>query len=175
MSDNAKIACDLSFEAQISEGTSEKAVKMRFRGYKNLLIKLVGKGPMEETKIDEIGKAEFGKRWAGVFASDEASRLLRMKDCFAIVNTATSRGRGSHWLGVYMTPGGAGWLYDSFGREASQVIWRLNRAALAENVALHGTNPNHEQRGTSAVCGHLSLSWLLCVRDLGIRAVAAAD
>ena len=69
MSDNAKIACDFTPEAQVSEGTSEKAVTTRFRGYKSLLIKLVGKGPMEETKIDEIGKAEFGKRWAGVFAS----------------------------------------------------------------------------------------------------------
>ena len=129
---------------------------------------------MEETNIDEIGKAEFGRRWAGVFASDKAKKLLHMKDCFAVVNTATSRGRGSHWLGVYMTSGSSGYLYDSFGREAAQVIWRLNRAALADNIALHGTNPNHEQRGTSAVCGHLSLSWLLTVRDVGIRATAAA-
>ena len=77
---------------------------------------------MEETNIDEIGKAEFGRRWAGVFASDEAKKQLHMKDCFAVVNTATSRGRGSHWLGVYMTSGGAGYLYDPFGREAAQVI-----------------------------------------------------
>ena len=96
---------------------------------------------MEETNIDEIGKAEFGRRWARVFASDEAKKLLHMKDCFAVVNTATSRGRGSHWLGVCMTSGGSGY---------------------------------YEQRGTSAVCGHLSLSWLLTVRDVGIRATAAA-
>jgi hypothetical protein len=151
---------------------TDNEVLPRFREYKRLLINFVGRAPMEETKIDEIGKAEFGKRWAGVFASDEAARLLRMKDRFAIVNTATSHGRGSHWLGVYMSRGGACWLYDSFGREASHVCWRLNRAALEHHIAIRNTNPNHEQRGTSAVCGHLSLAFLLTVRDLGIRATA---
>ena len=129
---------------------------------------------MDEDTIDTIGKASFGKRWAGVSASDEAKKLLQMRDVFAIVNTATSRGRGSHWLGIYMTPKGAGYLYDSFGREVSQVIWRLNRAALAENIALHNTDSVAEQRGASAVCGQLSLSWLLTLKDLGIKRTAAA-
>ena len=79
---------------QVSEGTSPEAAKKRFRGYKRLLIKLVGRGPMDDTKINEIGKAEFGRRWAGVYASDEASQILRMRDRFAVVNTATSKGRG---------------------------------------------------------------------------------
>ena len=151
-----------------------RAVKNHFREYKKILTDLVGNGPMDEDTIDTIGKASFGKRWAGVSASDEAKKLLQMRDVFAIVNTATSRGRGSHWLGIYMTPKGAGYLYDSFGREASQVIWRLNRAALAENIALHNTDSVAEQRGTSAVCGQLSLSWLLTLRDLGIKRTSAA-
>jgi hypothetical protein len=148
-------------------------VKGRFRGYKKMLIRLVGRGPMDEDQIQKIGRTAFGDRWAGVFPSDIAKKLLLMRDRFAVVNTATSRGRGSHWLGVYMSPGGGGYLYDSFGREASQVIWRLSRAALAANVALHNTDAGAEQRGTSAVCGQLSLSWLLTVRDLGIKVTAA--
>ena len=151
-----------------------KVVKGHFREYKKILLGLVGNAPMYEDTIDTIGKSSFGERWAGVYSSDEAKKLLQMRDVFAIVNTATSRGRGSHWLGVYMTPKGAGYLYDSFGREASQVIWRLNRAALAENIALHNTDSIAEQRGTSAVCGQLCLSWLLTTRDLGIKRTAAA-
>ena len=139
-----------------------------------MLINHVWRGPMDDSKINEIGKAEFGKRWAGVAMSDEAKKLLRLKDRYAIVNTATSTGRGSHWLAVYMTPAGTGVVYDSFGREPQRVIWRLSHAAMAEHVALHGTNPNHEQRGFSAVCGQTALAFLLCVRDLGIHAVAAA-
>ena len=72
---------------RVSENISPEAVKKRFRGYKRLLIKLVGRGPMDDKKIDEIGKAEFGRRWA----ADEASQILRMRVRFAIVNTATSR------------------------------------------------------------------------------------
>jgi hypothetical protein len=160
----------------MSESKEEptEAVKTRFRAYKQLLINHLGRAPLDETKIGEIGKAEFGERWGGVFASDEVERLLRKRNRFAILNTATSHGRGSHWLGVYMSKSGACWLYDSFGREASHVCWRLNRAALEHHITLHNTNREHEQRGTSAVCGHLSLSFLLCVRDLGIRAVAEA-
>jgi len=145
----------------------------RFRAYKSALISRLGRGPLDNIQIEKIGQAEFGSRWAGVFASDRTLPLLRMRDRFAVVNTATSRGRGSHWLGVYMSPSGTGWLYDSFGREASHLIWRMNRAAFAANVRLHDANSIAEQRGTSAVCGHLSLSFLLCVRDLGIRETVA--
>jgi hypothetical protein len=156
------------------EEKEDLLVKDRLRGYKRLLVKEVGRGPMDNEKINEIGISEFGERWAGVFPSDKARALLKMRDRFAIVNTATSHGRGSHWLGVYMTPSGTGIVYDSFGREPQRVLWRLTRAALAEHVAVHGTNPNQEQRGFSALCGQISLAFLLSVRDLGIHAVAAA-
>ena len=59
---------------------------------------------MDDAKINEIGKLEFGERWAGVFPSDKPKKLLRMRDRFDIANTDTSKGRGSHWVGVYMTP-----------------------------------------------------------------------
>ena len=143
---------------------SEAAVKNHFRAYKRLLVAAVGRGPMDDAKINEIG----------VFPSDKAKKLLRMRDRFAIANTATSKGRGSHWVGVYMTPKGEGYVYDSFGRDIDRVMWQLSRAALAADNALRETDTAAEQRGFSALCGQLSLSWLLCVRDLGIKATAAA-
>ena len=154
--------------------SSEAVVKNHFRAYKRLLVGIVGRGPMDDAKISEIGKLEFGERWAGVFPSDKAKKLLRMRDRFAIANTATSKGRGSHWVGVYMTPKGEGYVYDSFGRDIDRVMWQLCRAALAADNALHETDTAAEQRGFSALCGQLSLSWLLTVRDLGIKATAVA-
>ena len=160
--------------ASEDKAASEEEVKARFRGYKKLLIQHVGRGPMDDVTIEQIGKNEFGKRWAGVFCSDEAKKVLKLRDAFCIVNTATSTGRGSHWLAVYMTVRGSGFVYDSFGREPQRVIWRLSREAMAEHVALHSTNPDQEQRGFSALCGQNSLAWLLCVRDVGVKATAAA-
>ena len=78
---------------------AEDEVKATFRTYKRLLIKLVGRGPMDDAKINEIGKLEFGERWAGVFAADEAKKMVRMRDRLAIANTAARSGRGSHWVG----------------------------------------------------------------------------
>ena len=135
---------------------------------------------MDDVTIDKIGEAAFGSQWGGVFASDNAGTLLKSHGPrYAIVNTATSQGRGSHWMGVYIGAGRRGypppaWLYDSFGREPQQVSWRFNRVALQAHVALHSTDSAAEQRGTSSVCGQLSLAWLLTVQELGITAVAAA-
>ena len=39
---------------------SEAAVKNHFRAYKRLLVAAVGRGPMDDAKINEIGKLEFG-------------------------------------------------------------------------------------------------------------------
>ena len=61
---------------------SEAAVKKHFRANKRLLVAAVGRGPMDDTKINEIGKLEFGDRWAGVFPSDKAKKLLQMRDRF---------------------------------------------------------------------------------------------
>jgi hypothetical protein len=129
---------------------------------------------MYEDTIDQIGKASFGKRWAGTHPSDETEKLLHMRDRFAVLNTATSKGRGSHWLGFYITADGLAYLYDSFGRSVAKVNWRLAREAAADNIVVRSTDPEREQRGFSALCGQLSLSWLLTVRDLGIKATAAA-
>ena len=43
-------------------------LKATFCTYKRLLIKLVGRGPMDDAKINEIGQLEFGERWGGVWA-----------------------------------------------------------------------------------------------------------
>ena len=149
-------------------------VKKRFRAYKRLLIGLVGRGPMDDVTIDKIGREAFGEKWAGVFAADTVGPLFRLSERYAVVNTATSKGRGSHWMGLYLSGSGRAYLYDSFGREPQRVSWRVTHAALAAHVALASTDPTAEQRGFSAVCGQLSLSWLLTVRDFGIRATAAA-
>src|SRR4051794_24825912 len=83
-----------------------EATKDHFRAYKRAMIRLVGRGPMWEDVIDKIGKNEFGKRWAGVHPSDQTGGLLSMRDRYAVINTATSKGPGAHWLGFYITANG---------------------------------------------------------------------
>ena len=163
----AKNACNFS-------PAREVAVKNYFRAYKRAVIRAVGRGQMYKNTIEKKGRTEFGKRWAGVLTSDQTDGLLQMRDRFAITNTATSKGLGSHWLGFYIISKGVAYQYDSFGRSLARVDWLLSLEALQEHVALRGTDPAAEQRGSSALCGQLSLSWLLTVRNLEVKATAAA-
>jgi hypothetical protein len=160
----------------------EEALDENFRQIQRMLTRLNVEmrqlAAKTEQEIDEADDFKESVLFEDV-AYDLVTGMVRLleeipRNGSHIVNTGTSHGRGAHWLGVYMTPSGVGVVYDSFGREPQRVLWRFTRAALAEHVAVSGTNPNQEQRGFSALCGQISLAFLLTVRDLGICAVAAA-
>ena len=134
--------------------------------YKTAIIRELGKGPLDEGQIDEIGLREFGRKWGGVHPSDRLPALK--KDRFYVVNNAGHRSPGTHWLGLYSSPGGRVYIYDSFARFITRLIPKTVRKIRHENI-VEEANQNADQRGASSVCGQLSLSWLLLVRDMGIR------
>ena len=69
-----------------------------FRSYKAALIRRLGRGPLDDTTIDSIGKAEFGRRWGGV-SSQNGWKPRR--DRYYFVNTArVPNSPGYHWVGV---------------------------------------------------------------------------
>ena len=140
-----------------------------FRVYKRRLIARLGRDALYASDIDAIGRVEFGKRWGG--ASAQASWKPR-RDRFYVVNTAVSAtSPGIHWCAVYVSPRGSTYAYDSFGRSVRRLLHRVGKTAAAWGAGeLRGSEPDPEQRGPSAVCGHLSLAWLLVVRDRGVRA-----
>jgi hypothetical protein len=153
---------------------SLQLVKDRFLLAKAALIRELGNQPLDDVVINKIGKREFGVRWAGVFAADQAKKLPSLRDRFAVLNTGKADGPGYHWLAIHVSPRGVVHVYDSFGRDADRVAWRLSRAVRSQGSELKTTDPAAEQKGSSAVCGHLSLAWLLAVRDHGIRAASQA-
>ena len=134
--------------------------------YKAAIVRELGKGPLDEGQIDEIGQREFGRKWGGTHPSDQLPSLKR--DRFYIVNNAGHRSPGTHWLGLYSSLGGRIYVYDSFSRPVTRLIPRAVKKIRHENI-LEEANQNADQRGASSVCGQLSLSWLLLVRDMGIR------
>jgi hypothetical protein len=142
-----------------------------FRAYRDVIIRALGRGPLDDSTIDDIGKAEFGRRWGGV-AAQSAWRPHR--DRFYIVNTAhTPNSPGVHWVGVYVSPRGVVHVYDTFGRNVRRLLWRVGETANRWGAGpLNGTDPDAEQRGDSAICGHASLAWLLVVKNRGIRVAA---
>jgi len=145
---------------------SESTERKTFNTYKAALIKLLGDKALDDATINKVGKASFAA-WGGCVPID---RVKLKPYHYYVVNTDPHDKPGTHWLACFTTAGKA-YIYDSYGRPvkplASQLITTINKSGMK----LGKTNlvPRGEQIGySSEVCGQISLSWLLAVRDLGI-------
>jgi hypothetical protein len=147
----------------------ELNAEARFRTYRDALIRIYGRGPLDSDQIGEFGQEAFGGGWRGVAGQDRVKASL--KPGYYIVNTSkTANGPGVHWMAVYVTSAGCTYTYDSFARSGSRMLSELNgRRKKGSGAFADSDRKDAEQRGASAVCGHLSLAWLLVVRDLGVR------
>ena len=140
-------------------------VERTFHQHKKRLIQHLGNGALNSDQINKIGKFEFGDKWVGCYGQDKA----KIEPGYQIVNTGSSSGGGIHWVGLVITTKTA-YIYDSFARAPGLIL-----RSLVKRIERHGglrikiTDKRHEQRGTSSVCGHISLAFLLTVRDLGIK------
>jgi hypothetical protein len=147
----------------------EQDAEARFKTYKDALIRIYGRGPLDSDQIGEFGIEAFGGSWRGV--SGQETVKTPMKAGYYIVNTSkTAKSPGHHWCGLYVTSAGKGYTYDSFARSGAKMLSELGgRRKKGSGAFVDSDRKDAEQRGASAVCGHLSLAWLLVVRDLGIR------
>ena len=92
----------------------------------------------------------------------------KIKPGYQIVNTGSSNTKGIHWIGLYITTKTA-YIYDSFGREPGLILRTLVKKIEKQGLTIRTTDKKKEQRGASSVCGHISLAFLLTVRDVGIK------
>lgn len=137
-------------------------------GNKRALMRELGRGALDDRQIDAVGRREFKRRWGGVFASDGLPKLL--PNHYYVVNSGFVDGPGAHWVGLYVTPRGRAYIYDSFSRGVRKLMWAAARDIARQGLVLEAANGVADQRGSSEICGHLSLSWLMAVRDKGVRA-----
>jgi hypothetical protein len=145
----------------------EKQVTEQFRKFKISLIRQLGKKALFDSQIDQVGKQLFGSKWLGVHPQDK----FVLKPGYQIINTVTSEDKvGEHWVSLYCS-GKTINVYDSFARPTSELLKVLTKKAKQMKVrVVDSDRSDAEQRGSSEVCGVLSLAWLLCVKHYGIRA-----
>ena len=149
---------------------SELEAESLFRGFKRALIARFGRGPLDSEQIDTFGLAAFGEKWGGAMGQDAVPTPLP-RDKYYVVNTSrTPDSGGVHWMGLRVTASGAPYVYDSFARSSAALLHEMNGSRKkGAGKLVDSDRRDAEQRGGSAVCGHLSLAWLLVARDLGIR------
>lgn len=149
---------------------AEKKAEALFRNYKTALIKRFGRGPLSTDDIDAFGVEAFGSDWGG---SGDQNITLRPGKLYIVNSSHAKKSPGVHWTGVAVSKSGIVYMYDSFARNATHLMPTLAKNIRKTGAGQHYTQSDtsdKEQRGDSAVCGHLSLAWLCVVRDLGIRA-----
>lgn len=118
----------------------------------------------DNKQLEKYGYALLGSRFKGVYAQDQ---LPVNKSGMYIMNNQTSKLGGEHWVAIFSTAKTI-YVWDSFGRKSKNLLRILTRRAKAIGKNIVDSDYDRDQEITSAVCGPLSLGWLLTVKKLGI-------
>jgi hypothetical protein len=137
-----------------------------FLKYKKQLIGELGSKGLYTDQINRIGRDAFGSHWGGAKPYD---RVKLEPNKYYVINTSSSGHAGIHWMALRTTANNA-YIWDSYNRNPNKLVPKLIKSLEAHDFQPEPVdNHPHDQKGQSTVCGHLSLSFLLVVRDLGIR------
>lgn len=138
-----------------------------FTEIKNDIINKFGTEPMYEDQIKEYCKKNI-PHFGGVFTHDK----FNPEDgkCY-ILNTGNDKSPGYHWIGCVATNNNL-YIFDSFHRNIHKIIKDINRIQEYRDLVVSkwkypvqdDKNPKEEN-----ICGQLSLAWLECAKQYGIR------
>jgi hypothetical protein len=131
----------------------------------NKYVKELGNHALNTTELNNMGKHLFRSKYLGTVPQDN---VTFGKSGYMIVNTDTSKGKGKHWVALYITPKTV-YVYDSYGRKTSTLLKVLTRQAKLRKIKLVDSRRDAEQANNTVVCGHMSLAWLTVVKMMGIR------
>lgn len=143
---------------------SEKKIEREFKKINKKLLKRIGhKKATTNHELHLIGRELFGKSWAGVHMQD--SKIPNTpKKAYLIINVDTEGMSGSHWVAVHRTSKNTYYIFDTFGRKSKKLLPIFTRGKIHID-----SDHDQNQWGDSEICGTLSLAWLLCVKQFGIR------
>lgn len=133
---------------------NEKQALAEYNKLLRLIKRVMGNGSTYSSDLNGLGKKVLGQSFAGVYPADRIPTLGK-KQKYAIVNLDDSDEPGSHWVACAYD-NGAVQLYDSFGRNAKQIL-----PSLTANHRVNNTDSDAEQDDTEENCGQRSLAWLI--------------
>jgi hypothetical protein len=143
---------------------TERQVEARFRKYKRQMIQLLGKKATTSHQLTTVGRQLFGAKYRGTFSQDYKAKPTPRHQYF-IINVDRRHQPGSHWVGVVKN-GKTYYIYDSYARTAKRLLPVFTGKILKY---IESDRSDAEQYGSTEICGPLTLAWLCCVHELGIR------
>lgn len=150
---------------RLEKRDAEKKVETLFNKYRKSIIKQFGVKPLYDDQIDTFARAQQIPKYGGVFPHDK----LPNKSGAYIVNTGNSRSAGIHWIALVRTKSND-YIYDSFSRPKHTILKSFHGHGRKSKMSDQKDLEQHDEYVSQEnICGHLSLSWLLVYRDLGIK------
>ena len=144
---------------------TEVEVMKVFNSYKQQLIKQLGTQVTDNIQLDRVAYKLLGSRFKGTYSVDT---VPIQKSGMFIVNTDLSTGPGVHWVSVFSTPKNV-YVFDSFGRKTKNLLKPLVKNAKIYQKKAIDSDYDVDQKISSFICGPLSIAFLLCVKELGIK------
>jgi hypothetical protein len=144
--------------------TEAEVIKV-FNSYKQQLIKQLGTQVTDNIQLDRVAYKLLGTRFKGTYSVDTVP--IKKSGMF-IVNTDLSTGPGVHWVAVVSTAKNI-FVFDSFGRKTKNLLKPLVKNAKIYQKKVIDSDYDVDQKISSFTCGPLSIAWLLCVKELGIK------
>ena len=146
----------------------EKLIEKNFLKLKKLFIKRLGRKGLYDSEVNQVCKKLFKSQWLGCHPQDKTV----FKPGYQIINTSlsTSGDGGVHWVAIFMD-GETIHIYDSFARPASKLLKFLTRTSKHKKIKIKNSDTSDQEQfgDKSQICGQLSISWLLCVQQYGIK------
>lgn len=141
----------------------DKRANTLFLKYKRQIENSIGKQSTALGQLDEIGHFLFANKWAGVYTADESPNFTGGRK-YAIFNLDKKGEPGSHWVAVVKKSAKSIIIWDSFGRQAQEILPELtNKYSIIE------PDRDTDQRIDENDCGQNSLSFLMLYDRQGWR------
>lgn len=130
-----------------------------------MLEPFIGNDTTYSDELDRKCKKLFGKRFLGVYASNELPKLKNKQ--MYIANLDRSDQPGSHWIAVYKQSG-TNYVYDSFGRPSKRIF----KSVFSKGGAVQDAEYDAEQSDKEENCGLRSVVFLYMCDEFGPALVA---
>ena len=93
--------------------TRDEAEQIFYGIYHQKIEPILGRRETNSLQLDKLGKELFGKDWGGVHPSDMVRKPKDGETRYSIANVDDHTQPGSHWIGMYKTPGKPVLIFDS--------------------------------------------------------------
>lgn len=137
----------------------KRLVESWYNDTMNKLEPLISNETTYNDDLNKNGKLLFGNSWRGVHASDKLPNIKNGQ--MYIANLDKSTEPGSHWVGVYKEDNKL-YVYDSFGRESSQILPSI----FKKHLQVLDTEHDAEQAKAEDNCGLRSMTALWMLKNL---------